>query len=196
MKRVLMSTSFYSIEELKELGLKKCGNNVFISKYARIYKPEMISIGNNVRIDDFCILSGGIGIEIGDYVHIAAYALLFGGAGIEIHDFAGVASRSTIYSEVDDHTGESMMGPLIPTEFRTKIIRKKVILHKHSGLGPHSILLPGANLLEGAEVGANSFVTKPRKAWTISIGSPARVMSKRKRDILELEKKLRASLAQ
>lgn len=49
-------TSFYSEEELRSIGLKSYGKNVLISRFARIYGAESISIGNNVRIDDFCIL--------------------------------------------------------------------------------------------------------------------------------------------
>ena len=49
--------SFYSKEELKEIGFKKYGENVLISRKTSIYNPEKIIIGNNVRIDDFCILS-------------------------------------------------------------------------------------------------------------------------------------------
>ena len=59
----------YSRQELLSLGLKKIGNNVLISKDAKLYSPEKISIGNNVRVDDFCILSGSI--EIQNNVHLA-----------------------------------------------------------------------------------------------------------------------------
>ena len=189
-----MSNSFYTQKELQELGLKDFGANVLISKFARIYKPEKISIGNNVRIDDFCILSGGIGITIGNYVHISSFSALYGGAGIELHDFSSVSCRVTIFSEADDPLGLSMMGVTIPNEYRGKIVQKKVILHKHSGLGPHCVVLPGANLEEGAVVGANSFLTTPKKAWTMSLGSPAKVIYKRKKNVLDLERKLYESL--
>ena len=53
-----MTTSFYSREELLDLGLKSVGENVRISRKVSIYGAEQISIGDNVRIDDFCILSG------------------------------------------------------------------------------------------------------------------------------------------
>lgn len=69
--------SFYTENELNELGLKAVGENVNISKKASLYGCSEISIGNNVRIDDFCILSGNI--KIGDYVHVAAYTALYGG---------------------------------------------------------------------------------------------------------------------
>lgn len=81
-----MKTSFYSEEELKEIGLKSYGKNVLISRNATIYGADKISIGDNVRIDDFCILSGNI--SLGSYIHIAAYCGLFGGdAGIIMEDF-------------------------------------------------------------------------------------------------------------
>ncbi|MEC2449247.1 acyltransferase, partial [Bacillus cereus] len=50
--------SFYSQEELSEIGFLSVGENVLISKKTSIYNPGAISVGNNVRIDDFCILSG------------------------------------------------------------------------------------------------------------------------------------------
>ena len=50
--------TFYSKEELENIGFAEIGHNVLVSKKASIYKPELIEIGNNVRIDDFCILSG------------------------------------------------------------------------------------------------------------------------------------------
>jgi galactoside O-acetyltransferase len=62
---------FYTVEELKELGLKSCGHNVLLSKKASLYGINKIEIGNNVRIDDFCILSGSI--KLGTNIHIAAY---------------------------------------------------------------------------------------------------------------------------
>ena len=85
-------SSFYSEIELKELGLKRCGYNVKISRYARLYSPQSISIGNNVRIDDFCILSGNI--TLGNNIHISAFVALYGAEGIEFEDYTGISARS------------------------------------------------------------------------------------------------------
>ena len=78
-------SNFYSIDELKELGIKEFGEEVYISKKASIYSPQNLKIGSHVRIDDFCILSGKI--EIGNYVHISAYVALYGKYGIKIKCF-------------------------------------------------------------------------------------------------------------
>ena len=78
--------SFYCAEELSEMGFKRVGENVLLSRKASIYSPTKISIGSNVRIDDFCILSGNI--TIGSNVHISAYTALFGGGEIIIEDYS------------------------------------------------------------------------------------------------------------
>lgn len=112
-----MQTSFYTPDELKNLGLKSFGHDVLISKKASIYSAENISIGHNVRIDDFCILSGKI--EIGNYIHIAAYSALFGGhEGITMKDFSGLSSRCVIYAMSDDFSGEALVGPVVPEKYR------------------------------------------------------------------------------
>ena len=47
--------SFYSQEELKNIGFQTFGRNVLISRKASVYGAEQISLGNNVRVDDICI---------------------------------------------------------------------------------------------------------------------------------------------
>ena len=90
-----MVTSFYTEEEVNNIGLKSCGRNVLISRKASIYSPESISVADNVRIDDFCILSGKI--NIGRYVHIAAYCALYAGTyGITIGNFSGSMVRRSL----------------------------------------------------------------------------------------------------
>ena len=64
-------STFYSEEELKEIGLKRYGKNVLISRNAVLYTPGLLEVGNNVRIDDFTTISGKV--VIGDYVHIAQF---------------------------------------------------------------------------------------------------------------------------
>ena len=109
--------SFYTEEELKKIGLKSFGKNVLISRFASIYSPQTIEIGSNVRVDDFCILSGKI--KIGNFVHISAYTGLFAGnAGIRMEDYSTISSRSVIYAESDDYSGEYLTNPMLPMDFR------------------------------------------------------------------------------
>lgn len=146
-----MKTSFYSQEELSQLGLKSYGKNVLISRNAQFYSPEKISIGNNVRIDDFCILSGNI--ILGDCIHISAYSALYGANGIEFEDYSGCSSRTTIYSAMDDFSGDYLIGPMHPNEL-TNIIGGKVTIGKFVQLGAHCLVFPSITIHEGAVVGA------------------------------------------
>mgnify|MGYP004422306013 CR=1 FL=1 len=95
----MVDASFYTESELATLGLHSYGKNVLISRFARLYAPETISIGDNVRIDDFCILSGNI--TLGSHIHIAAYCALYGAKGIVMEDYTGLSARATLYSAID-----------------------------------------------------------------------------------------------
>lgn len=185
-------SSFYTTEELKGIGFKNLGDNVFISKKASIYSPGRISIGNNVRIDDFCLLSGTI--TIGDFVHIAAYAALFGGnEGIEIEDFAGVSGRCTIYSVTDDYSGEYLTNPMIPGEYKN-IYDAKVKICRHALLGAGSIVLPGVIIEEGCSFGAMSLINKSTEPWHIYVGQPAKKIKQRSKKLLELEQQFLSNI--
>lgn len=182
-----MKTSFYSEEELKEIGLKSYGKNVLISRNATIYGADKISIGDNVRIDDFCILSGNI--SLGSYIHIAAYCGLFGGdAGIIMEDFTTLSSRCAVYGVSDDYSGAALTNPMIPDKFRN-VTEGTVTIKKHSIIGTGSSILPDVTIGEGCSVGSMSLVNKSIDAWGIYVGIPCKRMKERKKDLLELEKK-------
>lgn len=177
--------SFYSNEELKELGLKYYGENVLISKKSSIYGAEKISIGNNVRIDDFCILSGKI--HINSYIHIAAYTALYGGdEGIYIDDFANISSKVSIYSISDDYSGETITNPMVPDKYKN-VINKKVIIQKHVIIGCGSVILPGVTLKEGSSFGAMSLINKDSNEWSINAGIPFKELRKRSKKALQIE---------
>lgn len=185
-----MKSSFYSEDELKELGIKSIGKNVLISKKASIYGANNICIGNNVRIDDFCIMSGNI--NIGDYVHIAAGCLLFGGKkGIVLEDFSGISSRGAIYAESDDYSGNFLTNPMVDDKYKN-VDGEKVILKKHALVGTGSTILPGVIIGEGSSVGAMSLITKSLEPWGIYVGIPCKKIKDRSRKILELEKEFLA----
>ena len=111
-----METSYYSQSELECLGLKSYGRNVFISRYTRFYGVDRISIGDNVRIDDFCVFCGDV--SIGSYIHIAPFCALYGEYGIRLDDYSGLSARVTVYSAIDDFSGEWAVGPMLDESIR------------------------------------------------------------------------------
>jgi len=175
--------SFYSEEELKTLGFRKIGHNVKISRFARFYGIGSMEIGNHVRIDDFCILSGKI--KLGNYIHISAYAALYGSVGIELDDFSGISPRCTIFSASDDFSGHFMIGPMVPDNL-TNVIKGKVHLKKYVQIGAGSIILPEVTVNEGSVIGAMSLVTKTTEEWMVYAGTPAKIIKKRAKEIIQL----------
>ena len=183
--------SCYSAEELLSLGLASYGEGVRISRKASLHNPGHIMIGNHVRIDDFCVLSAGMGgIQIGDYIHVAVFCSLIGAEKIQLDDFCNLSSRVSIYSSNDDYSGQYMTNPMVPPEF-TGVSHAAVHVGKHVIIGSGSVVLPGVRLEEGAGVGALSLVTHHCETFGIYAGVPARRIGERRRDLLELEKKLR-----
>lgn len=183
-------TSFYSNEELKQLGFKSIGKNCLISRKASFYGISRINIGNNVRVDDFCTLSAGYGgINIGNYIHIAVYSSIQGAGNVTLNDFSNISSRVSIYSSNDDYTGEYMTNPMVPEEY-TGVTNKPVLIGRHVIIGCNSVILPGVRINEGVSIGALSLINKDCESFWMYAGCPAKKIKERKRNLLELEKTL------
>ena len=176
-----MNNSFYSEEDLRNIGFESLGQNNLISKNSSFYKPENIKIGNNVRIDDFCILSGNI--TIGSFVHISAFCALYGSNGIILEDYTGLSARTTIYSLIDDFSGENLVGPLVPQNF-TKAYGGNVLVKKYSQIGASCIIFPNLIIGEGVAVGAFSLIKNSLEEWYIYAGIPVKKIKERKKDML------------
>ena len=173
--------SYYSDEELCQIGFKNIGRGCQISRNAQFYSIPNISIGDNVRIDDFCILSGNI--KLGSHIHISAYVALYGSKGIVIEDYSGISTRSTIYSAMDDFGGDYLIGPIHPQE-TTRVTGGQVLLRKYVQIGAHCILFPNITIGEGTVVGACSMVRKSLGEWGIYYGCPAVFRKKRNNHLL------------
>ena len=185
-------TSFYSEKELQQLGFRRYGSNVQISRNAKFYGISNITLGDHVRIDDFCILSGYI--SIGSYVHIAPAVLLFAGdAGITLADYTGISSRCALYAATDDYSGAAMSNPTIPDQYRT-VSSAPIVLEKHVLIGTGCTVLPGVTLAEGTSAGAMSLLNCSTKPWGIYFGCPAKRQRERQRDLLSLCSEFEASI--
>ena len=182
--------SYLSLKELAKLGLKKCGTNVNISRYTRIYNPGNIVIGNNIRIDDFCLISSGKNpFILDDYIHIAAGVYIWGNEGFHAKSFSNISAGTKIYTQSDSYCGNYLIGPTVPLDTR-KVYGGSLVLEKYVIIGAGAIILPGVKLGEGVAIGSNSLVTKDCNPWGIYAGSPAKFIKERSNKLLELEKQL------
>lgn len=185
-KRLLMIekkviTSFYSNEELLQIGFKSIGKDVMISRKASIYSPQNISIGDNVRIDDFCILSGNI--LLGSNIHISAYVALYGAVGIVMEDYTGISPKSVVYSAMDDFSGDYLIGPIHPKTM-TNVTGGIVTIKKYAQIGSNTVVFPNLTIGEGVAVGACSLINKSLDEWGVYVGIPAKRQKDRKKGLL------------
>ncbi len=184
----MRKTSYYSREELLEIGFKQLGNDVKISRKASIYDPAKMVIGDHVRIDDYCVLSGRV--ELKDHIHIATGVVMEGGEeGIFMDDFSALAFKTIVITGTDDYTGQALTNPTVPMSFR-KMARKEVRIGRHVVVGGGSFIMPGVTIADGCSVGGMSFVTKSTEPWFVYFGIPAKKLKARSKKILELEKRL------
>ncbi len=159
-----MTNSFYSFDELKQLGFKAVGENVLISRKASIYGAKDIELRSNIRIDDFCILSGKI--EIGNYVHIGCLTSVTGGAPLIMDDFSGISQGCRILTASEDFLDWGFGNPTIPERYRnTK--RASIKIGKFAVVGANSVICPGVTIGEGVTVAACSVVTWSLQPWGV-----------------------------
>lgn len=182
----------YTREELKDIGFKEYGENVLISKDARIYSPSKITIGDNVRIDDFCILSGEV--VIGSNIHLAPGVQLASGSGkITMKDFSGLAFNTVVFASSDDYSGKSLTNPTVPDRFKKTKTVGEVVIGKHVIVGTSCTIMPNVNIGDGTSVGALSLVSKDLDSWGVYMGVPAKKIKNRSKDLLQLEKDYKSS---
>ncbi|MDX9904246.1 MAG: acyltransferase [Bacteroidales bacterium] len=182
---MITQNSFLTPDELRETGFRSVGDKVLISRFARFYGAEKMTIGDNVRIDDFCILSGEI--NLGNFIHISAYSALYGRYGIEMNDYSGLSPRCTVFSATDDFSGDWLIGPMVDQEL-TNVTGGRVAIGRFSQLGSGCVVLPGASIGEGVTVGAMSLIIHNLDDWGIYKGIPALFYKKRSKKLLDLLK--------
>lgn len=177
--------NFLAADELKSLGLRGFGKNVFIDASVQIIGTENILIGDNVRIDAGTIIIATGSVIIGSRIHIGAHCYLEGRGGIDIHDYSNVSAYVGLHSVSDDSSGLYLTNPMVPESYKALTIGK-ITLEEHSILFTKATVLPGVSVGTGAVVGAHSLVTTSVPEWVMYGGTPAQFIKHRRRDLLLL----------
>lgn len=159
------------------------GVNVFIHETSIIKHPNICYIGSHNAIDNGVTISTEL--VMGDYIHIAPYVVVIGGkkSKLILNDFSFIASGTKVVCGSEDYTGGGLVGPTIPEEYR-KLTYSTVTFEKYAGCGVNSTIMPGVTLAEGSILGANSLLTKDTEPWTIYVGSPAKPIKIREKNII------------
>ena len=130
-------------------------NNVFIGRFSQIKnRSGFIELGENVNISTNCYLGTASQLIIGDYCLI--------GAGCYIGGLHHQFDRTDI--------------PIIKQGIKPS---KGVTIGRDVWIGAQVIIRDGVNVGDGCVIGAGSVVTKDLPAYTVSVGSPAKVVRNR-----------------
>ncbi len=105
-----------------------------------------------------------------------------------MEDFSGLSARSSLFSESDDFSGNSLIHPFFPEDYKPGYLRGQVTVSEYSQTGCGTTVLPGVTIGAGAVTGAHTLVTKDLAAWGIYVGSPARLYSSRSQRVVDLAK--------
>jgi galactoside O-acetyltransferase len=171
-------------------GFKSCGDDVFIHDRVIIKHPSHCNIGSHNAIDNGVTISTAM--DMGDYIHIAQDVTVIGGTDSKLilEDFSFIAAGTKIVCGSEDYTGGGLVGPTIPSKYRT-INYSTVKFGKYAGCGVNCSIMPNVTLAEGSILGANSLLTKNTEPWTIYVGSPAKPVKIRdKETIIKYAKEL------
>lgn len=114
------------------------------------------------------------GCKIGKNVSIGydVYYDVSNASYIKIEDGVWIASRCLILCHKRDLSQYSVGKDYNELGYN----KSRVVLQKGCVIGMNSIIMPGVTVGEGAIIGVNSMVVKDIPAWTIAVGSPAKVV--------------------
>jgi len=162
----------------------KLGEDVIINKFSEIRNPALVEVGNHVGIDFgfYCTTA----LKVGDYVHIGPYCSVIGGKKglLTMDHFSGLSAGVRIICSSDELAGKGLANPLIPDKYRDRIISLPVIIKKYAIISTNAVILPGVTIGEGCVIGANALVTKNTEDWTVCVGSPAKSVKMRPKEII------------
>lgn len=150
----------YSKTELIDMGFDTVGNNVMVSKDARLFAING-TLGDGVRIDTFSILTGHI--VLGDLVHISPFCFMGGTGGIiEMRNNSGLSSHVSIYTKSADYSTCQLDG--------AEKIDGDVYIGKNSIVGSGSKIMPGVKISEDVSISCNCVINCNIERGSIIVG--------------------------
>lgn len=160
----------YTPEELGSLG-----EGVVIEEDVLIFNPAYVHIASNVYIGHRTMLCGDTRAEmhIEEDVWIGPDCYMHSAGGIRVGRRTGVGPRVTVFTSI--HSETSFPTPITdaPLQFAA------VEIGEGCDIGVASVLLPGAHVGTGVQIGAGSVVRGEIPPGAIAAGVPARVMRQR-----------------
>lgn len=162
--------------EIDKSKFSKLGDNVIFEAGSLVFHPENIQIADNVYIGHNTILKAYYKNDmiIGKNTWIGQNCFFHSAGGIDIGAAVGIGPMVKILTSSHQETDINIPVLFEPLNF------EKVILKDGCDIGVGTVILPGVTIGEGAIIGAGAVVTESIPDYSVAVGSPARVIRKRK----------------
>ncbi len=158
------------------MGGGKIGNSFFFRNPSCILIGRNVRIKNGARIECYKSFAGENlcpKLIIEDGVNIGPYFTGF------IADFVIIKKNTILAGNVSIISENHGVNPELDTPYHAqKIETAPITIGEGCWIGQNVSILPGVEIGDGCVVGANSVVTRSVPSYTISVGSPARVIKK------------------
>ncbi|MDK0933364.1 CatB-related O-acetyltransferase [Clostridium perfringens] len=140
----------------------KWGKNSTFGRGTVFYAPNRILVGNNVYIGKYCSIESDV--EIRDNVLIGNNVGLIGRYD---HDYSKVGITIKDSPWIGDKS------------YNFKGKNQKIIIKEDVWIGYGAIILSGVTIERGSIIAAGSIVTKNVPPYSICVGNPSKIISKR-----------------
>jgi acetyltransferase-like isoleucine patch superfamily enzyme len=155
--------------------LAVCGEGTKIHPSAVIVEPAAVRLGDGVTIEPLAVLMGNPDgeLEIGDGTLVGPHAYLQGLGGLRIGAQVGIGAGVLMLTAVHAESPPSEAITAAPLRYGA------IEVGDGCDVGIGSMLLPGACLEKGVQVGAGAVVRGRHRAGEIVAGVPARTLRMR-----------------
>lgn len=158
----------------KSLKFRKQGKNLQIIGFPIFILNKNVYIGNNVQLYPNVTFFGEGDIFIGNHVKIGNNVVINASKGsfVRILDKSIIAANTYI---IDSNHNIDKNKPIQ----EQGISFSPVIIGEDCWIGASCVIGKGAEILNGAVIGANSFVNSIIPEYSIAVGTPAKVTKTR-----------------
>ncbi len=151
----------------------------------RIYRESNVEMnvayGGEIIIGDDCvfrsgckILTYGGNVKIGHHCSVNPYTLLYGQGNLTIGNYVRIAAQCIFIPS--NHQFSDTTIPIA----KQPLSKKGITIEDDVWVGSGVQILDGVTIAQGCVIGAGSVVTKSTEPYGIYVGSPARLIKRRK----------------